>query len=50
LEAQNHVLIAENERLRKALGLPVGENVEKQEIVALEKENPILEAAASVNK
>jgi superfamily II DNA or RNA helicase len=50
LEAQNHVLIAENERLRKALGLPVEENVEKQEIVALEKESRIPEAAASVNK
>ena len=50
LEMENHILRAENEKLRKVLGLSVGETVLKQDIIADEKENTTQKIPFSLTK
>jgi superfamily II DNA or RNA helicase len=50
LESENHTLRAENKRLREALGLPIADVVQKQKIVAIEKENTTPKIVSSINK
>jgi hypothetical protein len=50
LESENHLLRAENQRLREAMGLFVEEVVQKHNIDAIEKEKIIPEIVPSINK
>ncbi|GHT76962.1 hypothetical protein FACS189463_2970 [Bacteroidia bacterium] len=50
LETENHILRTENKRLREVLGLPTENTVQKQEIIAIEKENTASEITSSINK
>ncbi|GHT14941.1 hypothetical protein FACS189426_22060 [Bacteroidia bacterium] len=50
LETENHILRTENKRLREALGLPTEEEVQKQEVITVEKENTTPEIVSATNK
>ncbi|GHV72590.1 helicase [Bacteroidia bacterium] len=50
LESENHALRTENKRLRKALGLPMEDMIQKQEVIAVEKENTTQGIASSIGK
>jgi regulator of replication initiation timing len=50
LESENHILRTENKRLREALGLPIEDVIQEQEIIAVEKENTTPEIVSSINK
>jgi hypothetical protein len=50
LESENHLLRAENQRLREVLGLLPKEIIQKQEIIVDQEENTTLEIVSSINK
>jgi superfamily II DNA or RNA helicase len=50
LELENHILRTENKRLRESLSLPTEYMVQKQKIIAIEKEKSIIEINSPINK